>query len=273
MTFVTNSELSLTEGVGSQCLEYSCLLIVARNTGKQCVVTRSYLGGKTGIKMFECFDHPLPIVDNIPVAIRAPMDLALNGLDPFSSYDFKMVHKPMTAFIKTPGDVDLIRGTFRFRDEMAEAAASTVQSIGEATGLPVASVHFRDYLGVPPHLILSEKYYRAAIDKLHASVGRCALLLFSNNIPRLKKMKLGKAHDMPEFYPDQMDYFEMAMMCASRHLVMGNSTFSLMAAMLMKKPETVICPWHWVDPKFDNRQKHPVNGRWFLPQWSALKET
>lgn len=273
MTYVTNSTLSETELLGSQCTEYFCLMVVARNTGKRCVVTSKYVKNKMGTLMFDCFDNPLPIMTDILPAKSVPMDHALNGLDPDKSYDFTMVHKPMTKFIKSTEDIALIRERFRFRYHFIEYAREVVSAVRETFRLPVASVHFRDYKDVPPHLILSREYYHAAIGRLLKSVGKCSLLMFSNNLPRLRKMAIGKTAGMVEFYPDQSDMVEMAIMSLCDHNIIGNSTFSAIPAILNELGGMVVCPWKWVSDDYDRAQRHPVNGCWFLPHWTAIKET
>jgi hypothetical protein len=148
-----------------------------------------------------------------------------------------------------------LRDWFSPREPLGEAAAAALAQIEEGR-LPI-SVHVRrgDYLNpgtVEYHGILGETYYREALGRLEASVGKEAkLFVFSDDAAAAEqvlnfvpKSQLVHVRGDPE-----RPWEDMALMARCRHHVIANSSFSWWGAWLNRSPDKiVVAPCAWFAP-------------------------
>jgi len=141
------------------------------------------------------------------------------------------------------------------REPFGGAAAEVLRRI-ERSRLPV-SVHVRrgDYLNPGTaefHGILSEPYYRQAIDRIEAALGELIdFFVFSDDpaaaeqvLNFVPKSRLNHVRGDPE-----RPWEDMALMARCQHHVIANSSFSWWGAWLNRSPgKVVVTPRAWFAP-------------------------
>jgi hypothetical protein len=147
---------------------------------------------------------------------------------------------------------ETLRTSFVPCEPLGAAAAEALSRI-ERSPMPV-SVHVRrgDYLKpgtAEVHGILGEPYYRQAIGRIDAALGREAdIFVFSDDAPAaervlefLPKSRLNHVSSDPA-----RPWEDMALMARCRHHIIANSSFSWWGAWLNRSPEkVVIAPRAW----------------------------
>lgn len=111
------------------------------------------------------------------------------------------------------------------------------------------------------HPILDESYYLPAMDEFGS---RQKFLVFSDDIPVAKKI-FGKGVE----YSEGRNYIEdFKLMKACRHFIIGNSSYSAMAAILGNaEDKRVIAPSPWFGPKYTNITGQDI----YNPEWKVIE--
>lgn len=125
------------------------------------------------------------------------------------------------------------------------------------------AVHVRrgDYDG-GYHPRIPESYYRAAM----AEFPDCSFLVFSDDIPACREM-FGSDVE----YSEGRDYLaDFKLMKRCRHFIIGNSSYSAMAAVLGEHPDKrVVAPRPWFGPAYAQITGEDIYGRdWTVINWS-----
>lgn len=123
------------------------------------------------------------------------------------------------------------------------------------------AIHVRlgDYDGAY-HPRLDSSYYQPAIAQFPLDM---KVLVFSDDIAAAKKMFTGARFS---FYDaDYIDSFKKMKSC--RHFIIGNSSYSAMAAILGEaKDKKVIAPSPWFGPKYTNITGNDI----YCPDWTVI---
>ena len=164
-----------------------------------------------------------------------------------------------------------LRDWFALREPLGETAAAALTRI-EASRLPV-SMHVRrgDYLKpgtLEYHGVLSGPYYREALARLEAVIGReSELFVFSDDAEAAEQVlsfvpgsRLNHVRGDPE-----RPWEDMALMARCRHHVIANSSFSWWGAWLNRSPDkVVVAPRAWFAPSELGKKK---TSDLFPPGW------
>ena len=138
-------------------------------------------------------------------------------------------------------------------------------------------VHIRrgDYLLPQNHLLVcTEKYYKAAINKILENFHDAKFFVFSDDIDEVKRMNFfdkklkEQVHFVENFHPD---YEEIMLMSSCNHFIISNSSFSWWAQYLTNNANAVIvAPSIWYD---DGRRTDIHLKNWLLlsPQGLEVK--
>ena len=157
---------------------------------------------------------------------------------------------------------DRLRAYFSPRLPLSVIATEQLARIARSV-LPV-SIHVRrgDYLNAATlrtHGLLSEPYYRRAIEQIDAKLGqRTDFFVFSDDPAAAEKVlsfvpssRMTYVHGDPE-----RPWEDMALMARCRHQVIANSSFSWWGAWLNSSPDKiVVAPRSWFAPAQLKRMK------------------
>lgn len=202
-------------------------------------------------QMFKNFDWDKYDTNNIEELRRENI--------PFKYFDFK------------PQDGHFYNGYFQsekffynkdFVKWLFEPSDSVVKRMSDhpAVDGTTCSVHVRrgDYLKSQQyHPILDMDYYNKAIERIKAD----KYLVFSDDLDWCKENFKGK-----EFiFPSDIDYVEMYLMRDCKHHILGNSSFSLMSALLGEEEDTmVIAPKTWFGKSLPDNHADDVVPKRFI---------
>lgn len=129
------------------------------------------------------------------------------------------------------------------------------------------AVHWRagDYSdGAGYHPRMTMDYYRPAM----ALFPGAKFLVFSDDIPAARLMFSGIAVDFAGY--DYLNDFKLMKTC--RHFIIGNSSYSAMAAVLGEASDKkVICPRPWFGPRYTDIDGEDIYGdNWTVIDWDKV---
>lgn len=138
------------------------------------------------------------------------------------------------------------------------------------------SIHFRrgDYItdhnvGKSVEGIITENYYRNAIDLIASRIGNPHFFLFSNEINWVKEnFKISFPTTCVDINPPGQGYLDLWLMSRCKHnIVAGGSTFSWWAAYLNPNEDKIVVRTHKVNN--EQRFNHPQD--YFPGEWAAVE--
>ena len=116
------------------------------------------------------------------------------------------------------------------------------------------------------HPRLDGRYYTQAARLMPEGT---KFMVFSDDLPAAKVMlkEAGWDHPNEDTYTDYLDEFKFMKSC--RHFIIGNSSYSAMAAILGNAPDKiVVAPDPWFGPKYTNiTGKDIYNPDWHVVRW------
>ena len=137
---------------------------------------------------------------------------------------------------------------FRIKPALRDAAKACLTSICGASRRP-AFVHVRrgDYLTHTDYglndLSLPAGFYHAAAEELARRVGETHLVFVTDDPGWVEENFRGIVHKTIVSFDAAQDF---ALMTECACGILSNSTFSLAAALMLKNPDVVIAPRHWL---------------------------
>ena len=211
---------------------------VARKNGLQPVFKplvnldhKDRFGSNEDIDVFKYFKNPLPVMPDGIRWIDKPVDWGYNDvrLGP-GNWNLSGHFQSFKYFAHC---FDEVKWYMRMKDEYPQ---------NDAIGL---HVRLGDYDG-SYHPRLDKSYYLPALVQFPAYM---KVIVFSDDMEAAKKMFKGSRF---EFYDAHyIDAFKKMKSC--RHFIIGNSSYSAMAAILGEaKDKRVIAPTPWFGPKYTN---------------------
>ncbi len=273
-SFVTMSQLTSTEGLGSQMGNFAALYALAKKTGHRVIFMDHWITGK-GLLVQEPFEAlPMEILslDSLP-AHTAVTTVKLNtavavdstlDLDPRMNYD---IHGLFGNYRYWYPIREEVFGLFRFNAQIKAQATALIESAG-AAGREIVSLHVRrgDYLDSPTHANLSPDYYASAFAQFRDR--RCVFLVFSDDIAWCRQAF--SRRDNVVYAAPAPAYVDMCAMSLCQHNIIANSSFSMWGALLNRHPQKkVVCPGKYL--KQDNFYPY-VNHAWYPDAWVALDD-
>jgi hypothetical protein len=231
---------------------------VARKNGLQPVFRplvnldhKERFGSKEDIDVWKYFQNPLPA---IPAGIQwrdRPVEWGYNDVR-LSAGNWNLSGH-FQSFKYFAHCFDEVRYYMRMKDEYAPT---------DAIGL---HVRLGDYDG-GYHPRLDKSYYQPALEQFPAYT---KVIVFSDDMDAAKKIFKGSRF---EFYDsDYIDTFKKMKSC--RHFIIGNSSYSAMAAILGEaKDKKVIAPSPWFGPKYTNITARDIYcDDWTIIDWERQK--
>lgn len=128
------------------------------------------------------------------------------------------------------------------------------------------AVHLRrtDYL-VMSSLNLGNEYYLQAMH--YFDPNEVSFIVFSDDIEECRKMDLFKSKNI--LFIDQHEAaVDMYLMSQMDGNIVANSSFSVWGALLNKRAERIICPYHFVGPS--SPENLYINGNYYPKSWIAV---
>jgi hypothetical protein len=210
-------------------------------------------GSKEDIDLQKYFENPLPVYNGPQLPDR---------FVDWGYHDIKLKHScslsgHMQSLKYFEHCLDEVRWYFRMKDE-------------EGTN-GLCAIHYRagDYDNAY-HPVLPMSYYIEAIKQLPADQ---EYVLFSDDWNFSSKLKAalrerGIKYKDGQFVPSAGNYIDdFKLMKACRHFIIGNSTFSAMAAILGEaKDKRVIAPAPWFGPKYTDITGNDI----YCPNWTVI---
>ena len=128
---------------------------------------------------------------------------------------------------------EVIRKDFALGIQMNEVSTKKLKEISSSRN-PV-SIHIRhgDYIGNAVHPVLTDQYYKSAMEYIGSEVKDPHYFIFS---------------DDPRYWVNDADhgFFDLELMKACKHHIIANSSFSWWGAWLGTNPDQiVVCPETW----------------------------
>ena len=268
--YITMSNLTLTEGLGSQMYHFACLFAISKHTKhKICFFNENINIGK-GLLLKKYFPQvPIDLISindmseqdktcySFPITRDIVIDSRIFELNPSLNYDFKGLfntYKLWYPFLKE------IKEFYTFPLDVLIKAKSLVDQC-KTDDRKLVSVHVRrgDYL-LPLNSFfthLSKDYFEYSMSKFNVEDNN--FLFFSDDIKWCKE-NFGNRKNI-FFSENTSEIIDLAAMTLCDHNIISNSGFGLWGAVLNKnKNRKAICPSKYL--KNDYAVPH-FNHAWF----------
>jgi hypothetical protein len=275
-------------GAGNQLFQYAAGRALADRLGTELAFDRRYMI-RWGDDRAECFPHyrnaRFVEADRLPPSkmdgpvryalwryLRRPPRLHRErslGFDPrvFDLPDGTYLHGYWQSERYFGASAARIRQDLQLTTPLDAANRDMADSIAAA---PVAvSVHVRrgDYLADGGFAACPPRYYRDAVARLSAEVGRPLTCFVFSNDPGWARdnLELGQEKVVVDINDETAGHFDMHLQALCDHNIVANSTFSWWGAWMNDNPaKIVVAPKHWFAPgKPDNPDICP-------PDWLRL---
>ena len=275
--YITMSNLTLTEGLGSQMYHFACLFAISKHTKhKICFFNENINIGK-GLLLNKYFSQvPIDLISiselsdqekiyySFPITRDVVIDSRVFVLNPSFNYDFKGLfntYKMWYPFLQE------IKEIYSFSEEVLIKASSLVEQY-RTNDREVVSVHVRrgDYLLPSASFFthLSKDYFDYSMSKF--DINKTNFLFFSDGIDWCKENFGDK--DNIFFSNNTSDIIDLAAMTLCDHNIISNSGFGLWGAVLNKNNNRrVICPSKYL--KNDYAVPH-FNHSWFPDDFEGV---
>jgi hypothetical protein len=271
------SQLTHTEGLGSQMWNFAALYAIAKKTRHRILFLDSWTEGK-GLKLnipFEGLPLHVVSVESMTDAERVAMkfdidttkvvDSRVFEIDTNLNYDFRG-----GLFLSYrywyPIREELFK-IFRFKAEIVDQATAVLGRV-ERKGREVVALHVRrgDYLESVYAVNLSMDYYASACALFDDD--RHAFLVFSDDLDWCKR-EFGRRKNF--FFAEQnTPQVDLCAMSLCDHNIVANSHFGSWGALLNKnKAKKVVCPAKYF--KSDGTIFY-INNAWFPDEWISLDD-
>jgi hypothetical protein len=218
----------LSGGMGNQLFQYAYAYGVAKRTGRRLVLDDSKIPTYPGVpRKFELGAFGLEAEAFDGDAQQTYLVIAPEGYE---------------AVTMGHGPVERIRGLWMGEGpwaEFAEDIRTALPMWKEEISAIAVHVRRKDFLGpLSPMINLGVEYYERAL----AGMGNHEILVFSDDPDWCRNsLKLGHVLD------EQDPHSAFQWMCACRHHVIANSSFSWWAAWLAERPgQIVVAPSQWL---------------------------
>lgn len=154
-------------------------------------------------------------------------------------------------------------------------SAKAQEMIGQIENTQSVGVHIRrgDYVTDPGvqrciEGIITEKYYRNAVDHIMRSVDAPHFYIFSDDMPWvMNHFTIPASVTYVDINPPQRGYEDLCIMSKCRHnIAAGGSTFSWWAAYLNRNPDKIVIRTE----KISNDMKYNHPDDYFPPEWTIM---
>lgn len=191
-------------------------------------------GSKEDIDVQKYFENPLPLYEGPTLADRF-VDWGYHDIKLTQSCSLSGHMQSLKYFAHC---LDEVRHYFRMKDEFELQDACAIH------------VRLGDYDG-GYHPRLGMRYYSQAVNQFPEGT---AFYVFSDDPEAALKMFRNKYGEYAKFRAVLVDYIQsFKIMKSCRHFIIGNSSYSAMAAILGEAPDKkVIAPDPWFGPKYTN---------------------
>ncbi|HEY4371114.1 MAG TPA: alpha-1,2-fucosyltransferase [Burkholderiales bacterium] len=274
--FITMSQLTSSEGFGSQMANFAALYAVSRKTGHRIVFLDHWIGGKGLMLHVPFVSLPLEVLPmsaigaSEAVAVfaidsRVVVDSRVFELDENLNYDIRHF---FTSYRYWYPQRQAVQEMFRFKPEIGREAAQLLAA-ADARGREIVSVSVRrtDFLSSPYHHNLSPAYYADAFAQFRGD--NYLFLVFSDDMEWCRA-QFGRRANVAFAPPASSHYVDMCAISLCQHHIVANSSFGVWGALLNRNlRKKVVCPSRFL--KTDLEIPY-INYAWHPDDWVALDD-
>lgn len=275
--FITMSNLTTSEGLGSQMYHFACLYAISQNTkhricffneniniGKGLLLNKYFSKVPINLLSINDLSENERIVYSFPITRDVVIDSRFFDLNPSLNYDFRGLfntYKLWYPFLRE------IKEIYAFSADVLDKANNLINQF-RTDGHELVSVHVRrgDYL-LPLNSFftqLTKEYFEYSMSKF--DIGKTNYLFFSDDIEWCKQ-NFGHKENV-FFSNNSKEIVDLAAITLCDHNIISNSSFGLWGAVLNKNiNRRAICPVKY----FRNDYAVPhFNHAWFPDDFEGV---